>query len=145
MCNNLVLRATTVGMWQPWTAVKGQYLNGGDVTKFDKTQTNNLRGCMENCVRHIKGTSTSSNCRSIIKSKGSRTEGCQLANKRSDDSSINSSPNNDWQYFNRPHWYLGEWKQAYMNFLYLLLADHPQQIKAYSLSPNFIDTAGVTV
>ena len=97
------------GFWQPWTAVKGQYLNSG-ANKINEADTDALRSCMSRCVNYVEG----SHCRSIIKSTSdSKNNTCELKTKRSDDANVQSDQNDDWQYFDRPHWYLGK-MQSYL-------------------------------
>ena len=93
-----------LGIWQPWTAVKGKYLNQG-VNKDTKTTQSNLRDCMTDCLQNFISSDVG-RCRSVIKS--TTGDVCDLVNKRSDDEGIQSEDNAGSQYFNRPSWYLGK-------------------------------------
>ena len=92
-----------LGIWQPWTAVKGKCLDQG-VNKDTKTTQSNLRDCMTDCLQNLMPSGVG-RCRSIIKS--TTGDDCELVDKRSDDEAIQSEDMTGYQYFNRPSWYLG--------------------------------------
>ena len=91
-----------VGLWQSWTAVKGKRLNGGTI--INTISQKNLRDCLRDCLRTHLPTDADE-CRSVIKS--TTGNGCQLVNKRSLDEGVDIEDSSEYQYFDRPSWYLG--------------------------------------
>jgi len=90
------------GIWQSWTATRGDYLNSG-VQKYNQANTSDLRDCMSFC---LEDEDTSYNCSSIVKSVSG--DQCDIVNKRSDDTGVTPEVNAHYQYFNLPLWYSGE-------------------------------------
>ena len=92
-----------LGLWQPWTTVKGKYLGQGVNKQTNTTQTV-LRKCQRDCLKNLIPSDVGK-CRSVIKSiNGDR---CELVNKRSLDEGVTVEDSLHWQYFDRPSWYLG--------------------------------------
>ncbi|KAF6025864.1 hypothetical protein EB796_015827 [Bugula neritina] len=95
------VRPECAGIWQPWTATRGDYLNSG-VQKYNQISTLDLRDCMSVC---LQDETISYNCSSIVKSVSG--DQCEIVNKRSDDTGVIPEVNTDYQYFNLPLWYSG--------------------------------------
>ncbi|KAF6034681.1 hypothetical protein EB796_007007 [Bugula neritina] len=93
------VRPECAGIWQPWTATTGYYLNSG-VQKYNQISTSDLRDCMSFC---LQDEDISYNCSSIVKSVSG--DQCEIVNKRSDDTGVTPEVNTDYQYFNLPLWY----------------------------------------
>jgi len=89
------------GIWQLWTATRGDYLNIG-VQKYKQISTSDLRDCMSFC---LEDEDMSYNCSSIVKSVSG--DKCEIVNKRSDDTGVTTEKHPDYQYFNLPLWYSG--------------------------------------
>jgi len=90
-----------IGIWQPWTATKGDYLNSG-IQKYNQTSTSDLRDCMDFC---LEDEDISYNCSAIVKSVSG--DQCEIVNKRSDDTGVTPEKHKYSQYFNLPLWYSG--------------------------------------
>jgi len=79
-----------IGIWQPWTTTRGDYLNSG-VLKYNQTSTSDLRDCMSFCLQN---EDISYNCSSIVKSVSG--DQCEIVNKRSDDTGVTPEVNTDY-------------------------------------------------
>lgn len=92
------------GIWQPWTAMKGQDLSNVEAETSSLNPVN-LRDCMSDCLEN-KLSSLHLKCRSIRKSVSGTY--CGLVSKRFGDGDVTTTNNATTQYFNRPAWYLGK-------------------------------------